>query len=79
MKAKVCVILKVDDADDVTPETTNCLCRRDRSVVISGHVTRHVVDFSNYTNFKITCHVSHYEVQDVNPTSQACTLCCSSC
>ena len=35
----------------MTPERTNRLCRRARSVVISGHVTRHVVDFSNYTDF----------------------------
>ena len=27
------------------------VCRRAQSVVISGHVTRHVVDFSNYTDF----------------------------
>ena len=48
---KVCVIWKVDDAHHVTPEITNHLCRRAPSVVISGHVTRHVVDFLNYTDF----------------------------
>ena len=38
------------------PEITNRLCRRAHSVVISGHVTRHMVDFSNYTDFSRIVH-----------------------
>ena len=37
----------------MTPEITNSLYRCAHSVVISGHVTRHVVDFSNYTDFRV--------------------------
>ena len=57
LRIKVCVIWKVDDAHHATPEITNHLCRRAHSVVISGHVTRHVVDFSNYTDFRILTRV----------------------
>ena len=53
LNTKVCVIWKVDDAHHVTPEITNRLCHRAHSVVISGHVTRHMVDFLNYTDFKV--------------------------
>ena len=48
------------------PEITNRLCRRAHSVVISGHVTRHVVDFSNYADFSVLAgeYVFNYIVSD---------------